>query len=302
MSPRITSRIRIDLVTPPEEWHKSDGRSSILRVRGPKRAWGMRWTGLGTWVLLTVGACANAASHPAAHPAPAGSGCTADEANGFIPKPMAWSSRCIRKTPRSSGGADACSVIDLDEEPARDPRDGPVTAGQMTELAARAKRAFDREDWSRASQLLIRVARLETGDDEGNCQIAEYHYAITRYRLTDYARAMDVFASIADNPNHLKFPETLLWLAKLSQHPEQAARAADALGKYALSPLARFGNSQQKDLLHHLHFLAGRAAYRRGDYARARALLRAVPSGHTHRQLARECLLLIARAETASRE
>src|SRR5689334_5063595 len=44
---------------------------------------------------------------------------------------------------------------------------GPVTAGQMTEEAAQAKRLFDGERWAEAAVILKRVFDGETGDDEG---------------------------------------------------------------------------------------------------------------------------------------
>src|SRR5438046_2041989 len=65
------------------------------------------------------------------------------------------------KTPRE---------VNLDEKA----DEGPVTAGQMTEEAAQGKRLFDSERWSEAALILKRVVDGETGDDEGNKQIAQY--------------------------------------------------------------------------------------------------------------------------------
>jgi hypothetical protein len=60
----------------------------------------------------------------------------------------------------------AAQEINLDEEaPPQD--EGPVTAGQMTEEAAQAKRLFDAERWAEAALVLKRVVDGETGDDEG---------------------------------------------------------------------------------------------------------------------------------------
>ena len=92
----------------------------------------------------------------------------------------------------------------------------PPQAGQMTEQAAQAKRLFDGEKWSDAALSLYRVYKGETGDDEGNKQLAQYHLAIALYRLKFYQAAYGIFSEIADKPNHLKFNETLLWLAKLA--------------------------------------------------------------------------------------
>ena len=55
-----------------------------------------------------------------------------------------------------------------------------------------------------------------TGDDEGNKQLAQYHLAIALYRLQFYQASYAIFSEIAEKPNHLKFSETLLWLAKLA--------------------------------------------------------------------------------------
>jgi len=54
----------------------------------------------------------------------------------------------------------------------------PPVAGQMTELAAQAKRLFDGEKWQEAALALYRVYKGETGDDEGNKQLAQCHLAI----------------------------------------------------------------------------------------------------------------------------
>jgi len=70
---------------------------------------------------------------------------------------------------------------------------GAVTAGQMTEEAATAKRLFDGERWSEAALGLYRVYKGETGDDPGNRQIAQYHLAIALYRLKFYQASYGIF-------------------------------------------------------------------------------------------------------------
>ncbi len=94
----------------------------------------------------------------------------------------------------------------------------------MTEQAAQAKRLFDGEKWGDASLALYRVYKGETGDDEGNKQLSQYHLAISLYRLKFYQAAYGIFSEIADKPNHLKFNETLLWLAKLATRLARARR------------------------------------------------------------------------------
>jgi hypothetical protein len=162
-----------------------------------------------------------------------------------------------------AGGVD----IDLDEDaPAQQ---GPVVAGQMTEEAAAAKKLFDRERWSEAAQALHRVVNGDTGDDPGNKQLAQYYLAISLYRLKFYQASYAIFSVIADNKNHLKFKETLLWLAKLATQLPEPADIIERVGKYSDSEVARFDNDQQRDLFWQLNHLLGRYKYRNRQYEEA---------------------------------
>ena len=164
-------------------------------------------------------------------------------------------------------------VIDLDEEEEGDDADaGPVTAGQMTEEAAQAKRLFDAERWSEAALALKRVTGGDTGDDEGNKQIAQYHLAIALYRLQFYQASYAIFSEIAEKPNHLKFSETLLWLAKLATQLPEPADIVERVGKYDADQIARFNNAQQKNLYWQLNYLLGRYKYRSRAYEEAISL------------------------------
>ncbi|MEO5728492.1 MAG: hypothetical protein ABI134_32265, partial [Byssovorax sp.] len=142
--------------------------------------------------------------------------------------------------------------IQLEEE-----QEGPVTAGQMTEEAAQGKRLFDAERWSEAALVLKRVVDGETGDDEGNKQIAQYHLAIALYRLQFYQASYGIFSAIADKTNHLKFNETLLWLSKLATQLPEPADIIERVGKYKTDQVARFNNPQQRDLYWQLNYLLG---------------------------------------------
>jgi tetratricopeptide (TPR) repeat protein len=157
--------------------------------------------------------------------------------------------------------------IELDE-PGNVPS-GPVTAGQMTEEAAQAKRLFDSERWSEAALALDRVQKGETGDDEGNKQIAHYNLAISLYRLKLYQASYNIFSTIADNPNHLKFNETLLWLSKLATQLPEPADIIERVGKYKADAIARFNNPNQRDLYWQLNYLLGRYKYRNRQYEEA---------------------------------
>lgn len=138
--------------------------------------------------------------------------------------------------------------VDIDLDADAPAQQGPVIAGQMTEAAAKAKKLFDQERWSEASLALYRVVVGETGDDPGNQQLAQYYLAISLYRLKFYQASYAIFSVIADNPNHLKFRETLLWLAKLATQLPEPADIIERVGKYNDSQLERFDNAQQRDL------------------------------------------------------
>jgi hypothetical protein len=162
--------------------------------------------------------------------------------------------------------------VDLDEG---DPKakaaadSGPVQAGQMTEEAATAKRLFDNEKWAEAALALFRVYKGETGDDAGNKQIAQYNLAVALYRLQFFQASYAYFSEIADKPNHLKFNETLLWLAKLATQLPEPADIVERVGKYSSEQVGRFNNPQQHDLFWQLNYLLGRYKYRNRQYEEA---------------------------------
>jgi hypothetical protein len=164
--------------------------------------------------------------------------------------------------PAKGAAAATPREVSLDE-PADE---GPVTAGQMTEEAAQGKRLFDAERWSEAALVLKRVVDGETGDDEGNKQIAQYHLAIALYRLQFFQASYAIFSEIADKQNHLKFNETLLWLSKLATQLPEPADIIERVGKYKGEQIARFNNPQQRELYWQLNYLLGRYKYRNRNY------------------------------------
>ncbi len=185
---------------------------------------------------------------------------------------------------KPAGGAPAgggSQAIELDEEPHETGKAAPAkpgdsgpppVAGQMTEQAAQAKRLFDGEKWADAALALSRVAKGETGDDEGNKQLAQYHLAIALYRLKFYQGAYGIFSEIADKPNHLKFNETLLWLAKLATDLPEPADIVERVGKYNDAQVEKFNNSNQRELYWQLNYLLGRYKYRNRQYEPALGL------------------------------
>ena len=163
---------------------------------------------------------------------------------------------------KKKGGVD----IDLDEDAPKGKSVPAVVAGNPTEAAAQAKALFDKEKWSEAAQALHRVRAGETGDDPGNKQLAEYFLAIALYRLKFYQASYQIFSGVADNPNHLKFKETLLWLAKLATQLPEPADIIERVGKYNDDDLSRFDNAQQRDLYWQLNFMLGRYKYRNRQF------------------------------------
>lgn len=163
---------------------------------------------------------------------------------------------------KKKGGVD----IDLDEDAPKGKAKPAVVAGNPTEAAAQAKALFDKERWNEAAQALHRVRSGETGDDPGNKQLAEYFLAISLYRLKFYQASYQIFSGVADNPNHLKFKETLLWLAKLATQLPEPADIIERVGKYNDEDLSRFDNEKQRDLYWQLNFMLGRYKYRNRQF------------------------------------
>lgn len=160
--------------------------------------------------------------------------------------------------------------------------DSSVVAGVMTEEAAQAKRLFDAEQWAEAAVQLKRIVDGETGDDEGNKQIAQYHLAITLYRVQMYQASYAIFSEIASKPKHLKFNETLLWLAKLATQLPEPADVIERVGKYSAEQIARFNNQQQREMYWQLNYLLGRYKYRNRDFDQAISLFGKVDKTSKH--------------------
>jgi hypothetical protein len=152
----------------------------------------------------------------------------------------------------------------------------PATAGQPTEAAAQAKRLYDREKWWDAAKALYRVSTGETGDDEGNKQIAQFNLAKSLYKLKFFQGAYSIFSEIADRPNHLKYNETLLWLAKLATDLPEPADIIERVGKYNEEHVAKFNNNEQQEIYWQLNYLLGRYRYRNGQFPEGLALLEKV--------------------------
>jgi hypothetical protein len=148
----------------------------------------------------------------------------------------------------------------------------PPQVGQPTKAATQAKRLYDGEKWWEAADALFKVSSGATGDDEGNKQIAQFSLAKTLYKLRFYQAAYSIFSEIADKPNHLKYNETLLWLAKLATDLPEPADIIERVGKYNEDHVAKFSNKEQETLYWQLNYLLGRYRYRNGQFPEALAL------------------------------
>ena len=148
--------------------------------------------------------------------------------------------------------------------------------GQPSEAASEAKRLYEGEKWWDAAQALFRVSTGETGDDEGNKEIAQFNLAKALYKLKFFQAAYSIFSEIADKPNHQKYNETLLWLAKLATDLPEPADIIERVGKYNEDHVAKFNNNEQQELYWQLNYLLGRYRYRNGAYPEALALFEKV--------------------------
>jgi len=153
---------------------------------------------------------------------------------------------------------------------------GTPTPGTPSEAAAQAKHLYEAEKWWDAAQALFAVSSGETGDDEGNKQLAQFNLAKALYKLKFYQAAYSIFSEIADKPSHVKYGETLLWLAKLATDLPEPADIIERVGKYDEGQIARFNNKEQQELYSQLNYLLGRYRYRNGQYPEALALFEKV--------------------------
>ncbi len=167
-------------------------------------------------------------------------------------------------------------AVDIDLDEGSDKGGGAAAAGQMTEEAAAAKRLFDKDRYADAAVALYRVVAGQTGDDPGNQQLAQYYLAVSLYKLKFYQASYALFSLISMQKGHLKFNETLLWLAKLATQLPEPADIIERVGKYSDEDIARFNNPQQKELFWQLNYMLGRYKYRNRQYEDAVRLFQKV--------------------------
>jgi hypothetical protein len=165
----------------------------------------------------------------------------------------------------------AQDVIDLDEDSDEkvdkaQKSEAAVDAGPMSPEAAEAKKLFDAQKWDQAAVALFRVAAGETKDDAANQQLAQYYLAISLYRMKLYQSSYALFSLVAATRDHVKFNETLLWLAKLATQLPEPADIIEQVGRYSDKEIASFDNDQQRELFFQLNYLLGRYKYRNRQF------------------------------------
>jgi hypothetical protein len=253
----------------------------------------------GVWVTALVTAVSLAATPASAQrkKKPGGGGAAAKPAGAtaapVVSKPPASTPTPAGK-PAAGTGKPAPVDLDSDSTPpastgnvaggeitkARPPRvvdnSPPPSAGTPSDAASQAKRLYEGEKWWDAAKALYRVYIGETGDDEGNKQIAQFNLAKALYKLKFYQGAYSIFSEIADKPNHLKYNETLLWLAKLATDLPEPADIIERVGKYSEAHVSKFNNKEQQDLYWQLNYLLGRYKYRNAQYPESLSLFQRV--------------------------
>ncbi len=222
-----------------------------------------------TALTLMASAVVCTATSPAeARPAPS----AVRGADLFEPSYIA---KAFRKAPsrkaKAPKGDPKAKVGDAKKKKKKD--DGPVQPGEPSEVAAQAKRLYSSGKLYDAAKALYRVSSGETGDDEGNKQLAQFDLAKTFYALKYYQASYGIFSEIADKPDHIKFNETLLWLAKLATELPESADIIERVGKYDEDHISQFkNNAEQRELYWQLNYLLGRYKYRTAQYNDALAL------------------------------
>lgn len=95
---------------------------------------------------------------------------------------------------------------------------------------------------------------------------AQFKLATVLYRMGLKQAAYGLFAEIAEHPNHPKWSETLVWLAKLGADFPEAADVAERVGKYDDAHIAMLHDDAHRDAFAELEWLSGQYAYRNRSY------------------------------------
>ena len=149
---------------------------------------------------------------------------------------------------------------------------GTPVPGTPSDLANKAKQLLAGDKFQDAAIALCRVASGESSDDEGNKQIAQFDFAKALYSLRYYQGAYAIFSAISEKPNHIKYGQTLYWLAKLANELPEPADVVERVGHYDTSAIEKFNNNDQHEMYWQLNYLLGRYKYRVGQEQEALTL------------------------------
>ncbi|MFO0613600.1 MAG: hypothetical protein U0414_13470 [Polyangiaceae bacterium] len=176
----------------------------------------------------------------------------------------------------------ACTYADRAKDDAAPYVEGtPETPGTPTREAMSAFAAYDQSSFTAAIPLLEKVVSGETGDDEGNRQLAEYRLAVAEVQAARFDKAVEAFAPLVHKPSHLKHRDAAPWLARLMNQPLSSLQAIDLVGLYTDDDLRALDTPEGRPLLSLLEFGRARALYRKADFRGALRILeriRGVPS------------------------
>jgi hypothetical protein len=208
----------------------------------------------------------------------------------FTQADVAFAQGAAKKVPKTAAGATPKppkkgATIDADEEDpvkkgkgAETAADKPrLTPGNPTTEAANGKRLLKAQQWLPAATALYRVYKGETGDDPGNQEIAAFELATALYNLNFFHASYSLLAEIAKRPNHLRFNEALLWLAKLATQLPEPADVVQHVGKYSEDQIGRFNNKNLETYYWQLNYLLGSYKYRSREFGPAVGLFSKVP-------------------------
>jgi tetratricopeptide (TPR) repeat protein len=132
-------------------------------------------------------------------------------------------------------------------------------------LAPRVARAGTLED-ALAFHATYRSAASQT-----DRELAQYRLAVALYEADLHAASFAFFAEIADHPSHVRFRETLPWLARLARDLPDAADVGERLAKYDERTIE--STIADPTQLGDVRFLVGREWYRNRRYDDALRLL-----------------------------
>lgn len=155
-------------------------------------------------------------------------------------------------------------------------RSEPVTPSRPSSVFSQAQTNFRQRHWVESAIDWSRVAQGETADDIPNRQLSEYYLGICLFRLGLLQSSLSVFGSIAEGRLHLRFAETLPWLALLASQLPEPGDIVSKLGTYSESDIAQFNATGDPALKSVVNYWYGRGRYGAGQYDGAMAALQKV--------------------------